>query len=285
MIYTQEKETISGTDISATNDSFQSNPNDQEESPVSKTNSPIIGVLGAKGGVGTTTIALNLAAALSLGHARTTIIDANLQQPEVAHLTGRNVLHTISELLVRKTNVDKQLFDACVIELGDSNSKLNLLSPPLNGEAGFKFNLTDLSNCINELHSYSDFWVIDLPRHLDKHLVTLTDICEKIVLVFEATVQGVATCKHWLGIFQELGYSKEKIVCVLNRSGSKYRSVEQQMFDCFTGETIFRLPNAFSTMCESSTHGTPVVLAHPSHVYSKAMIKLAQYLGDATSHV
>jgi Flp pilus assembly CpaE family ATPase len=103
-------------------------------------------------------------------------------------------------------------------------------------------------------------------------------MCEKILLVFEATVQGVATCKHWLGVFKELGYDNDRIICVLNRSGSKYKSVEQQMSECSSDETIFRLPNAFSAMWESSTHGVPVVLAHPSHAYSKAIIKLAQYI-------
>jgi Mrp family chromosome partitioning ATPase len=151
MINTKEKELISSVDTSVSGSSLTSHINEQEslgEGIAQKRLAPIIGVLGAKGGVGTTTVALNLAAALSLNRGNTTIVDANLQQPELAHLTGQNIVHTLSDLLVRKTNFDRPLFEACVQELSSTKSKLNLLSPPLSGEAGVKFNLTDLSDCM-----------------------------------------------------------------------------------------------------------------------------------------
>src|SRR5580658_8825890 len=44
---------------------------------------PVVGVLGAKGGSGATTIAVNLAVAIASMRVRTTLIDANLQQPDL----------------------------------------------------------------------------------------------------------------------------------------------------------------------------------------------------------
>jgi pilus assembly protein CpaE len=239
---------------------------------------PMVAVVGAKGGVGATSIAINLAAALSMTDIRTTIVDANLQQPDVANMIGKEPEHSFMEMLNRKNSLDRQIFEACSASLSNVDLPLNFLSPPLDGSAAFKANLSELAECLSTIRTYSQFWVLDLPRHIDKHLVNIIDMCDKILLVFEATVQSVATCRRWLNIFNELGYSKDKIICVLNRSGSKYTGVEQQLTEHFSGETIFRIPNASSIAWECSIKGTPIVLAQPNHKYSQAMLKLAQAL-------
>jgi pilus assembly protein CpaE len=241
----------------------------------------MVAVIGAKGGTGTTSVAINLATALSLSGIRTTIVDANLQQPDVANMIGQEPEHSFMEMLDRKQSLDRQIFEACGASLSNVDLPLTLLSPPLDGSAAFKTNLSELAECLSSIRSYSQFWVLDLPRHIDKHLVTISDMCDKILLVFEANVQSVATCRRWLNVFKELGYNKDKIVCVLNRSGSKYTGVEQQLAEHFSDETIFRIPNASSIAWECSTRGIPIVLAQPNHKYSQAMLKLAQNLNQS----
>jgi pilus assembly protein CpaE len=237
---------------------------------------PIVAVLGAKGGVGASTLAVNLATAIAAGGTATTIVDANFQQPDVAQLCGQDPRHSVTELMSRSNMVDQRLFEACAIET--AQPRLSLLSPPLNGEAGARSNLSQLTDCLNNIRHHSSFWIVDLPRHLDKHLVTLTDVCDKIVLVFEATLPGVAASQRWLAIFRELGYDSERIVCVLNRAGSKYSGVEQQLSTCFADQTIFRIPNASTVAWECETRGTPVLLSQPGHSYSRAVTKLAKHI-------
>jgi pilus assembly protein CpaE len=238
----------------------------------------IIGVLGAKGGVGATTIAINLAAASAASGKAVTIIDGNLQQPTVSHLIGKDPAHSIMELLVRLPDVDRQVFDACVLPVTDTNLNLKLLSPPLNGEAAIKTNLSTVASCLARMRSYSDVWVIDLPKHLDKHLVTLMDMCDKIVLVIEATVPGVAAAQRWLNVMGELGYEKDRTSCLLNRAGAKFNGVEKRINDCFPDHHILRVPNASTLTWEGSTRGTPVVVTHPGQAYSRAVANAANEL-------
>jgi len=244
---------------------------------------PVVAVLGAKGGVGASTIAVNLATSLAFKHISTTIIDGNLQQPDIANLVGLEPLHTLAEFVTRIPYLDRELFEACCLKAIDNDLSPSLISPPLERKTALKMSLTDLACCLNLIRSYSNFWVIDLPKYLDRHLVTLTDMCDRIVLVFEATVLGVATCKRWLDVFRELGFRTDRIICVLNRSGSKYRGVEQQLGHCFTDEQIFRVPNASALAWECSTRGLPIVAAHPAHPYSKAIAHLAEHLSQLIS--
>jgi pilus assembly protein CpaE len=241
--------------------------------------SPAVAVIGAKGGAGATTVAINLAAALSLLRVPTTIIDGHLQHPGVASLLGVEPAHSIIELLTRVGDVDRKLFDACAGDVAGAHFKL--LSPPLSGEAALQTDLTELSRCLELIRHYSDFWVVDLPQHLDRHLVTLTDLCSKIVLVFEATVPGVAACQRWLKVFRDLGYEQERIICLLNRSGSKFKGVEEQLDDSFFGQPIFRLPNASSAIWDCANKAVPLVVDNPSHPYSKAVLKLAEQISQS----
>jgi pilus assembly protein CpaE len=252
---------------------------ENQNNQVEKVQSPIIGVVGAKGGAGTTTVAINLAAALSQRSRPVTLVDGNLQQPEIAHTVGKEPTHSYLELISRMPGADRKMFEACTVELNGSD--FGFLSPPLNGDALVQTNLTHLSHCLKSMRSYSSLWVIDLPRHLDKHLVSLTDLCDKIIIVFEATVTGVAATQRWLSIFSELGYDDSRLICLLNRAGSKYKSVEQRLVDCFGNRVILSLPNASSATWDCSTRATTIVQAYPNHPYSRATIKLAEYVSQS----
>jgi pilus assembly protein CpaE len=242
---------------------------------LNKPPAPVVAVLGAKGGVGTSSIAVNLAAALSISGIKTTLLDAVVQQPDAAQLLGAEPEHSLMELLNRMPFPDQQLYEACCFTVAGSGNNLNLLSPPLSGEAGLKANLTQIAECLKLIRCYADFWVIDLPHYLDKHFVNLVDMCNKILLVFEPTVSGVAASRRWLNIFKDLGYDSDRIVCILNRAGSKYTLVEQQLDTCFADKSIVHLPNASASALECSSTGIPMVIAHPKHAYARAMSKLA----------
>jgi len=243
--------------------------------------SQAVAVIGAKGGVGATTVAVNLAAALSLLRVPTTIVDGNLQHPGVADLVGVEPEHSIIELLARVGEVDRKLFEACTVDIGSANFKL--LSPPLNGEAALQTDLSELSRCLDSIRPYSGAWVVDLPQHLDRHLVTLLDQCARVVLVFEATVPGVASCQRWLKIFRELGYEKDRVICLLNRSGSKFKGVEDQLEETFFEQPIFRLPNCSLAIWDCVNKAVPLIVDNPSHAYSRAIVRLAELINQSNS--
>lgn len=255
--------------LAASKQTERKNEQTQPEHPANS--HQVIAIIGAKGGVGASTLAIDVATALAMS-GETTLVDANFQQPDVAGILGQEPLHTITELLDRPGIIDKTLFDACKVQIG--KSRVSVLSPPLDGHAGVKSNLTQLAQSLTLMRSHSHAWVLDLPRHIDRHLVTILDMCTKILLIFEATVSGIAMCKRWLATFRELGYEDSHILCVLNRAGAKFKDVEEQVDDCFPGRRIFRVPNASMEAWQSSTKGEPILTSYPNHRYSKAILQL-----------
>jgi pilus assembly protein CpaE len=231
-------------------------------------------VLGAKGGVGSTTIAINLAWSISASGCSTALIDAVLQQPDVATMLGCEPQYTLADLLARAEAVDAEMIRACCVEFPAGAGSVHLLSPPPDGHGAVRYNLTQLAALVDVVCSRSGICVLDLPRHLDRHLVTVLDRMSVIVLVFEPTLAAVASAQRWLGTLAELGYPDESVICLLNRSGSGVRALEKESVRLFAGRTLIRVPNNFSLAERLSMDGEPPVLKQPRHAYSMAFKRL-----------
>lgn len=241
------------------------------ESPLSNA---LIGVVGSKGGVGATTVCVNLAISLAQHFApeagSVTLIDSNFHQPDAALQLSCQPKHTISEILARSKSLEPQVIEACKNAIGAS-AGLDLITPAIDGSAGTIYNLSDLVACLPSLQASSLMTVVDLPRHLDRSLVSLFDQCDMILLVIEPNISSIAATTRWLAAFRDLEYASEKIMLVANRTGSKARLLEQQLLSTFSQNNIAMLPNAFRAMEASQIDGLPVLSLLPKDPYSKAM--------------
>jgi pilus assembly protein CpaE len=255
------------------------------KSDVTEDRAPVFyGIMGAKGGVGATTLAINVAVALSRDFAPTTLVDANLQQPDAAVMLGQSTKISISELVQRHAEMDKELLQACSTSVVGA-PHCSLLGPLADGSSALNTDLTQISECLLAAKSLSPFWVIDLPRHLDKHLMELMDKCNKLILVLEPTIASIASANRWLTIFTELGYDQNKVLCVLNRSGGKQSAVEEQLRNFPQFADAVRIPNAYSFLEKCSTEGEPAVLKNRREVFSQSMSSLAKLLAESGQNV
>lgn len=247
--------------------------------------SPIIGVLGSKGGVGATTLALNLAAAIARDFAAVTIVDANLQQPDAAILVGRQPDFTVLELVERADDMTPEIVSACSTPVSTLVPGCRLVSPPTDGRGAIKTDLTAMAECLNKMRSCSPVWLIDLPRHLDRHLVTMMDICDVIVLVSEPTLTSINSAKRWSQVFEDLEYPESKIVMTLNRVGGKVNLVEDELRKIAPYQDKHSVPNAYEMSERCVTRGEPIVASHPRAPLSVAVSKLAASIMARWNHV
>lgn len=238
---------------------------------------PVVGILGAKGGVGATTLAINLAVALATTR-KTTLIDTNAQQPDVALMLGNQPKYTMADLLDRRERLDEKVLQACCETIDIPEGKLDFISPPLDLEEALAMDLRGLADCLPALRRHAGYVVLDLPRQLDSAFMSLSDQCDFIVMVLEPSLTGILAGKRWLSALLDLGITAERIGLAVNRSGGRMKHLEAEIKSTLTVGTRWRLPSAFASLEESCLAGEPALVRLPRDGYSKAVRVIARDL-------
>jgi MinD-like ATPase involved in chromosome partitioning or flagellar assembly len=151
----------------------------------------------------------------------------------------------------------------------------SLLSGPASGEAARQTSLSQIAQCFLGIQMYSDVLLVDLPKNLDKHLVTALDSLDFIVLVFDATLASIAAARRWKNIFAELSYPADKIIYVENRSGARSQLGGGSVLAL---EPAAKLPNAYAFLEECCNSAEPAMLKNPRQAFSKAIANFAEQI-------
>lgn len=247
-----------------------------------------IGVLGVKGGVGATTLAINLATALAelaqRENSRSCLLDLNLQQPDIACLLNVKPKYSLSELILRADHLNADLVDACLATKPLTNNShalnLNLLCPPLTIDDALAIKgsqLESLTTHLLNLHS-RQYWTIDLPKTIDHNLVSIIDNLERLVLVLEPTMACLAALNRWLGVLRELEFPQDKLYLVLNRANGKIKEIEAQLKDSIKGLQIIKIANAYEMAEAATIDGVALIEKYARSQYAKDLHNLTDSL-------
>ena len=176
----------------------------------------IIVVYSPQGGAGCTTIATNLASGLMREGIRALLVDADLQFGDVGVFLNLQGQSTIVDLARSVSDLDTELFDNIVVT-HDSGLKV-LMGPSKPAEAFIvQQDPTAVATILQKIANHYDFIIVDTGRHMDETLGALFDIASKIVLVATPTLAAVKNVRFVIDEFDQLGYTADKTMVVLNR--------------------------------------------------------------------
>ncbi|MGA3056869.1 MAG: response regulator [Candidatus Limnocylindrales bacterium] len=173
---------------------------------------------GAKGGVGTTTIAINAAIALhkELGH-RVCLIDANLQfgDHRVFLDLGLDRLSVVdlATAPVRDLDLVRQI-------LVKHESGIELLLAPPSPETAELVTSDHLPEIVGLLANEFDYIIIDVDKRLDEINLRLIDAAQTIYVVLTADLPCLKNVRLVLETISHLGYSNDRVKLILNRSNA-----------------------------------------------------------------
>jgi len=173
---------------------------------------------GAKGGVGTTTIAINTAIALhkELGK-RVCLIDANLQfgDHRVFMDLGLDKMSIVD--LATAPGFDLELIRQVLIK---HESGIELLLAPPSPETAELVTSDHLPEIINMMANEFDYIVLDVDKRLDEVNLRIMDAVQTIFVIMTADLPCLKNVRLVLETIGHLGYSDEKVKLILNRSNA-----------------------------------------------------------------
>jgi pilus assembly protein CpaE len=237
-----------------------------------QTLSPVIAVMGAKGGVGATFVACQLAAALQRMGGRTALVDLNLRVGDVALYFDLHPRYTLSSLAS-----DCQEFDAAWLEtiLEPHQSGVRLLAAPSRAEEADLIGVPQLERAVDLLRSEFDWVILDVSRSWDEISVRALDLAEQIFLVTVPDVPNLNHTRQHMDLLQRLGHPLEKIRLIANRYTKSAPVTGKDLVEFLGRSADLRIPNDYANTLVCVNEGRPLWEAAPKSDLCAAYAKLA----------
>ena len=179
----------------------------------------VVAVFSPKGGVGRTTIAVNLgvAAASSLGK-KTVVMDASFQFGDVGVLLNLNPKNkSISEAITDLEHETPETMENWVI--GHSSGVKVLLAPPGPEQADLVTPQV-VKRVIELLRASHDLVIVDCTTHFSDTTLAILDAADSILTVLSLEITSIKNMRLFLEVAEQLGYDRNKVRLVLNRADS-----------------------------------------------------------------
>ena len=178
----------------------------------------VLAFYGAKGGVGTTTIAINVAIALQreLGR-RVCLVDANLQFGDHRVFLDLGLDRKSIVDAVSAPTIDADLLRGVLVE---HDSKIDLLLAPPTPEQAELVTKEHLTQVIDVLRGLYDYVVVDVDKRLDDMNLGVFDAAEQLFVVLTADLSCLKNVRLVLETLAHIGYEGDRVKLVLNRSNA-----------------------------------------------------------------
>ena len=179
----------------------------------------VTAVFSPKGGVGRTTISVNLAVAAAQAGKKVALVDASFQFGDVGVLLNLNPRNKSIADLAGELQGGGEVESLDTFMITHSSGVRVLLAPPtpeqaeLIGPAAVKKVLVALRN------DY-DLVVVDCPSSFNESTLAVLDEADLILTLLTLEITSVKNMRLFLEVCEQLGYGPDKIRLVLNRADS-----------------------------------------------------------------
>lgn len=194
--------------------------------PAGRGSGTVVAVAGAKGGVGRTVLAVNLAVALEAAGAWTVLVDLDIEYGDVALALDIVPEFTLADVPAIIDKLEPAL-------LGQSLTKhasgIRVLAAPLRPGQRGRFTADHVSRLLSVLKEMFDFVVVDLPRGLDDLTMAVLGAAHRTVLVTDAQLASVKNSRLALSTLRSREFDLEGLQVVLNNPVAAGQTVRSEV--------------------------------------------------------
>ncbi len=174
----------------------------------------VIAVFPAKGGVGATSIATNLAGSLARDGDRVCLLDLDLAMGDALAFLDLSGGYAISDVAANMHRLDRELLDASVLH---HRSGIHVLAQTEKMEEAAQIDPDGLASLIHFLRQHYKAIVLDGLRTFDDHAVMALDASDDVLFLVTQEVPAVRRAQRCVSFLRRLGHDDARVRLVVNR--------------------------------------------------------------------
>ncbi len=237
----------------------------------------VISLFSAKGGLGATTLAANLAGTLADGGKRVVLVDLDLQLGDVLVFLDAGSRYTIADVLHNLRRLDRELLSSSLTRHG---SGTYVLAQSDHLEDADKVTAAQIPTLLAFLARHFDYVVCDGLRGFDEMALAALDASQRVLLVATQDVPAVKNAQRCLDVMRRLGYGDDKLQLVINRH-QKSEIDLQSVADTLGVPVHAAVANDFPTVSKAINRGVLLRDVAPRARVVEDVTRMARLVGGA----
>jgi pilus assembly protein CpaE len=236
------------------------------------TGGPVFAFVGAKGGVGTTTTAVNVATILSkLSKGPTLLVDLHLAYGDAAVFLGADARFSLLDALENMHRLDAEFLKSLIVKTSSGVDLLASADRPANRV----IDMRGLGSVVQLAASQYAFTVLDVPRS-DATVLDSLDHVANLVIVANQELATVRNAGRMAAALRSR-YPNVPISTVINRRDSNAEIGQRDVEKAVGGSITHQFPNDYARALTAMHKGRPLTLDN-HNLLSASMTALARDL-------
>lgn len=235
--------------------------------------SQVIGFIGAKGGVGTTTTALNIALALSLKGKSVILAELRPSYGTLScHLNRNPQINSRNLLDLSPAEIDSAAVDAVLCQ---GQSGLRILFGPQQAKESKEIDAKQAEAIIKGLYG-AEYIVLDLPNHPSPATQAAVRLCQFVAVIVEREPAAVAAGKVTINQLQAWGVGGDQVgAIVVNRTVFPVTMEFAEIQSGLGCAIVGIVPWAATACLRALKEGSPLVASQPDNDASISLVEIA----------
>ncbi|HEY4692980.1 MAG TPA: response regulator [Bellilinea sp.] len=245
----------------------------------------MVAVYSAKGGIGTTTVAANLALALidRDRDARVVIVDGSMQYGDI-HLMFNELGQTsVMDLVPRVYELDTDMVEN--VMLFNRATGISIMPAPPRPEFAEKITGEAFSRILEFMRRHYDYIVLNTDSYLSDAVLAALDAGEVIVLVTAQSINAIRNTRLFLDLWSAFGMTKDRIHLVLNRHDPTSPITTDLVGERLKFQVNTVLPDDDEAARKADALGQPILRSTRDSAYAKAIKSLAEQVAKRAEAV
>jgi pilus assembly protein CpaE len=242
----------------------------------------VVTVFGAKGGIGKTTIATNLATALVRTTGSTVVlVDMDTRFGDVAIMMDVAVEQSIADVARHLDEMDRDKIRDYLVQ---HHSGAYVLPAPLHPSEWRNLTPQHIERVIELLAQSHDYVIIDTPGTFNEIIAATLEQASLILLVTSMDIASIKDTALALEMLRAASVSEDKVKLTINHCTSANSLREDDVQRVLEYEVFWRIPHDLA-VSSSTQLGQPIVLTRPYARVARSITDLAYALsGNRPEH-